>query len=354
MNRFKISIKRGLTYLFALSLSSVFLSSCSNNSSSSSLVGNWVKSSDFEGSARKQAVCFVIGDNAYVGTGYNGKKIKDFYKFDSETKAWTQIAEFKGAARYSAVAFTAGNKGYVGTGYDGNNYLNDFWVYDPSANSWDTLKTVGTDSPTAREGAVAFGIGNKGYVSCGYDDSYLKDFWEYNAETNQWTKKPSSISSKRRYASAFVLEGKGYIVTGIGSDGLPVTDFWRYDPSASEADAWKELRPIANKNTDETYDDKYTSIARMMGVVMPSENDKKAYLATGASSGTSLSSNVWEYDAVNDTWTEKTKFPSPAREGAVGFSIKGRFFVTTGTSGVSYLEDTREFKPNDEDNTNDD
>lgn len=48
---------------------------------------------------------------------------------------WTQKATFPGAVRNSAVARTSDGKGYLGTGYDGKNYLNDFWEYDPTANS---------------------------------------------------------------------------------------------------------------------------------------------------------------------------------------------------------------------------
>ena len=55
---------------------------------------------------------------------------------------WTKIADFAGTARYDAVAFTLGDKGYLCTGYDGN-YKNDVWVYDPSTNGWTQKASLG-------------------------------------------------------------------------------------------------------------------------------------------------------------------------------------------------------------------
>ena len=43
---------------------------------------------------------------------------------------WTQKADFGGTARNAAVGFSIGSKGYIGTGYDGS-YCKDFWEYDP-------------------------------------------------------------------------------------------------------------------------------------------------------------------------------------------------------------------------------
>ena len=53
-----------------------------------------------------------------------------------EQDFWTQKASMPGTARNSAVAFTVNGKGYLGTGYDGENYLKDFWEYDPTSNQW--------------------------------------------------------------------------------------------------------------------------------------------------------------------------------------------------------------------------
>ena len=42
----------------------------------------------------------------------------DFWEYDPSTNTWTQKADFGGTARNWAVGFSIGNKGYIGTGYD--------------------------------------------------------------------------------------------------------------------------------------------------------------------------------------------------------------------------------------------
>jgi N-acetylneuraminic acid mutarotase len=313
-----------------------YLVSCSSGTSTD-LVGNWSKSSDFEGVGRSRAVSFTINNLAYVGTGTDGKKaLKDFWSYDSEKKNWTQIAEFPGEARYSAAGFGVGNKGYVGTGYNGDTYIGDFYEYDPSSNAWTKKANFGG---TARFGAIGFSIDAAGYIGTGYDGNYLKDLWQYDPATDKWTQKVSLGGSKRREASCFVMGGKAYVVAGI-ENGSFVDDFWKYDPAA---DSWTQLNSISNHLTNETFDDLYTTIQRSGAVAFA--NDQYAYLALGGTG--SLLKNVWEYNPVTDLWQEKTNFEGSVRSGAVGFTINGRFFITTGASGGYQLDDTWEFKPAD-------
>ena len=64
-----------------------------------SLLGNWVKRIGFDGNGRAGAVSFVIGDSAYVGTGFDGiNKLNDFWEFNPATNSWKQIANFGGTA----------------------------------------------------------------------------------------------------------------------------------------------------------------------------------------------------------------------------------------------------------------
>src|SRR5271157_3785708 len=90
------------------------------------------------------------------------------------------MADFGGAARDSAVGFSIGSKGYIGTGYDGTTEYKDFWEYDPTANTWTRKADF---AGAARDSAVGFAIGSigKGYIGTGYDGSSdYKDFWEYD------------------------------------------------------------------------------------------------------------------------------------------------------------------------------
>jgi len=223
-------------------------------------------------------------------------------------------------------------KSLILDGFISQNKLKDFYEYDPSANIWTKKADFGG---TARYGAIAMAIGNKGYVGTGYDASYLKDIWEYDPATDIWTQKSSIGGSKRRDASCFVINGKGYVTTGI-DNGEYLTDLWQYDPGA---DTWTKKRAIADLS-NEAYDDKYSTI-KGIGKVGFTVNGK-GYLATG---GQTTGVEAWEYDPITDLWIEKSNFEGAIRSDAVGFGISNRGYVTTGKSSSYYFDDIWAFDP---------
>jgi N-acetylneuraminic acid mutarotase len=329
----------------AMALSMILLlASCEKSTGDDDdLLGNWKRSSEFEGVGRTEAASFVIDNKVYVGGGYDGTdRLDDFWAFDQNTGTWLQRAPFPGTARNAAVAFAVNGKGYVGTGYDGTNRLKDFWQYDPVANIWTRIADFGG---TARYGAVAFAIGNKGYVCSGYDGNHLKDLWEYDPAANTWAQKASLTGSKRTDAVAFVYNGKGYVLTGVNS-GSYLNDFWSYDPATN---AWTEKRKITDVS-DEEYDDDYGSeIPRANAAIFVLNN--QAYLTNGSRGG--ILSTAWQYNINEDLWYQKTSFEGASREGLVGFSLNNRGYVCTGNNGSSRFDDLWEFLPDAEQDDND-
>jgi N-acetylneuraminic acid mutarotase len=246
-------------------------------------------------------------------------------------------------ARSNAMSFATTTKGYLigGLKQDGITKLGDTWEYDPIANAW-TQKTsfIGT----ARMDAIAFCINNIGYIAGGYDgNNYLKDFYSFDPTQNggqgAWTSLGSMPGSKRRGGSAFVYQNKAYIVAGLDNTIYP-SDFWSYDPSQPFASAWTQKNAIANVSPN-TFDDGYTGITRanaaafVMGV--------KGYLATGDAG--SLYKSVWEYDFASDLWTQKSDFEVGALTGAVAFTVNSRGFVLTGNASSNYYSEFSEFHP---------
>ena len=331
-----------------LGLAALTLASCSSSDDTTKL-GNWVRRADYQGDARREAVSFVIGDTAYVGTGTSGVDggtlLSSFYKYDPAKDNWTMIASLqdpantsKNLARTGASAFAAAGKGYVATGSDADfKSLKDTWEYDPSTNSWSSK----ADFPgAARYFAVAFAVKDQGYLGTGYDGgNNMSDFFKFNPATNSWTP-ITALKDKRRQAVAFVIKDSAYVVTGTGAGTVP-TRMYVYDAAN---DVWREKAKIENA-TDDSFDDDYSSISRYGGVALVINN--KAYVTTGSSSAT------WEYEPVSDRWTEKTAFDGASRTSAVGFSVKNRGFVGTGYSSSTYLDDLFEFYPDQENDTND-
>lgn len=79
---------------------------------------------------------------------------------------WYRVSDFDGLARGEATSFTIGNKGYLTGGYDGRKHLNDLWEYDMELDFW-TQKASFPGTP--RSSATAFSIDTKGYFGTGYD-----------------------------------------------------------------------------------------------------------------------------------------------------------------------------------------
>lgn len=303
------------------------------------LLGAWPKAADFDGGAKSEAVCFIIGDYAYICTGNSGtQEFKDLWQYDTTRKYWTQKADLPGAARNSAVGFSIGTKGYIGTGYDGANKLNDVWEYDPASNTWAQKDNF---PGTARYDAVAFSLNNKGYISCGYDGNFRNDLWQFDPSApqgSQWIQKANINGPGRSAAQVFVLNNKAYVCSG-DNNGTALNDLWMYNDSS---DTWTEKRKITNVSTD-AYDDSYTSITRWNGVVLIENN--LAFLTTGVAPF--LITTTWEYDSNTDLWTQYNSFGGSAREGAVGFSLGNKAFLTTGRNGSLFFDDCYEWRPND-------
>ncbi|MFY7653311.1 MAG: Kelch repeat-containing protein [Chitinophagaceae bacterium] len=356
-----------LKYFFFLPASVILIAvSCTKSTTTTTTdqSGNWVKRADFGGVGRTEGISFVIGDTAYVGTGFDGFfRYNDLWAFtpdlNSGRGSWSQRSSIPAPAgtngvmgRNSAVAFTINNRGYVTTGTNGFTRFADTWEFNPATNSW-TQKAdfpEGLDPngrPNGRFDAVAFAIGNRGYVTTGFNGSANNDLYIYDAATDKWTQGPSLGGEKRSAAVAFVFNGEGYVVTGI-KNGQNVNDFWKYNPSTG----WSQLRNINNASS-EGFDDDYTDIVRNNAVAFTITNGTttKAYITTGKN-GT-YTSKTWEYNFTNDTWVRKSNYERSAREGAVAFTVKGRGYVANGTSGTFYLDDCDELKPDETLNSND-
>jgi N-acetylneuraminic acid mutarotase len=325
-----------------LSLSFLLPSLCLITSCASdddvNLLGNWVNKFDFDGKPRRNGVAFVIGNKAYFGTGYNYEDdvyLRDFWEYDAENNTWKAIKPLPGVGRTSAVAFSLDGKGYVGTGYDGTNRLKDFYEYDPEADGGNGEWTAIADfAGTARRGAVAFGIGEYGYVGTGNDaDNNLKDFWQYDPQANggngEWTQTTSVGGSKRMDAFAFTIGNTVYL--GGGYNDAYIADFWAFNPSNQQ---WSKKQDM-----DEDY-----STLRRKAVAFAIHG--KGYIATGLNSN--ALADCWEYNPDTDEWSEKTNFEGSGRTEATGFAINNIGYVLTGRSSNEDFDDFWAFYPTDE------
>ncbi|MDW7692419.1 kelch repeat-containing protein [Flammeovirgaceae bacterium SG7u.111] len=327
-----------LFYALGVIFFSFTLSACEDEDEDE-LLGNWVEKSDFKGIRRSNTVSFVIGETAYVGTGYNGDEDEyytDFYAYNVNTDFWESKSTMPGVGRSAAVAFAIDDKAYVGLGFDGDEEMGDFYMYDSSSDEWEQIADFGG---TARKNAVAFALNGKGYVGTGDDGNNLNDFWEYDPSTDTWTEIPG-IGKKKENALVFVIGEYAYVGTGT-DNGTYEEDFWKFDPTLLPEYPWTR---VADLDSEDEYDltRENASAFSMNGL---------GYIMLG--SGGTVSRSVWEYDPSADYWYEKTSFEGAARIDAAAFSINNRGFVTTGRTGSSYFDDMWEFKPFEEEDEED-
>ena len=292
----------------------------------------WIQKGDFADGDLHDAVSFVIGDYAYVGTGDNGTSTQtDFYRYDPADDSWTAIADFPGAKRSSAVAFVLNGKGYVGTGKSGSTLYQDFYRYDPTTDQWTAVADFGGG---VRRNAVAFTVDGKAYVGTGNSSSSLSsvtsDLWEYDPVADTWTQK-SDIPNARTGSIAFSSTNLGYIGCGYGTSNY-TRYLWEYDP---DTDTFRR----ANR-----FDVPYTRENGVAFVV-----DDKAYIGLGLSKKDFViydpSTDNVEAASIATDQTEDEFDPTglTRRDGAVAFVVQGKAFVGMGSDG-SFKSDLWSFQ----------
>jgi N-acetylneuraminic acid mutarotase len=243
---------------------------------------------------------------------------------------WEKRASFGGLDRERAVAFSVGDFGYVGTGVDtAENTHNDLWQYDSGLDTWTQVASM---PASERRNAVAFSIDDKGYVGTGFshDDGdlgvKLKDFWSYDPVANSWTAiadYPGGGDTGMYSGTAFSVLGKGYVACGkIGSNAY-LNELWEYDP---EMDTWTARTPFPGG-------------VRYQLVSFAVEN--KAYVGLGTDNDV-FRKDFYEYDPITNTWEDAPEFPGSERAQASTFSIGSKGFVVFGLDG-GYKEELWEF-----------
>ena len=336
-------------HFLAFSATVLVAVSCHPTNLPDTQLGDWTQAAAIGAYPRSNSVCFVLGDRAYVGLGFNehigGRgRLTDFWVFSVDS-GWKQLQDFPGAPRSHAAGFSLGSYGYVGTGYDGLVTYNDFYRYDPALNQW-TARAPLPGGP--RYDAVGFGIQGKGYIGTGYNVYWMNDFYQYDPQKDGWALMQGTAGnfSKRQGATTFIYKDKAYIVGG-SNNNVMVRDFWQLDPS--QPVPWKRLNDITNTN-DKTFDDGYSDIERQNAIAFV--NGDQAFLTTGTN-GTMITS-TWAYDFVSDQWSPRTAFPRQPRYGAVGFTISGKSFLGTGNTGSNAtFDDFEQFLPTVPFNAND-
>jgi N-acetylneuraminic acid mutarotase len=245
---------------------------------------------------------------------------------------WVKVNSFDGGQRERTISFSIGGKGYVGLGQDTANLMeNDFWEYDPATDSW----TQKVSFPgTARRNAYSFTIGLKGYIGGGIDNADavigipLVDFWEYDPVMNLWTQKPNCPIAGNNgvyYGCGFSVSGIGYVCTGKIGPSTYTSQMYAFNPASN---TWGARANFPGGV-------RYGASAFVIG--------SYAYVGLGAGEN-AFGTDFWRYNPASNNWLRIADYPGSGRYTCSAFSLLGKGYIVLGTDG-GYRDELMEYDP---------
>ncbi|MBL0742724.1 Kelch repeat-containing protein [Chryseolinea lacunae] len=192
--------------------------------------GEWKRLGDFPGKTGSEYVSFVVNGKAYVGLAQTSDQSKEVWEYDPAADSWTQKKDFpyEGTAE---VALTIGKKGYVMV------TSSAIYEYDEAADTWTFKSKL---SEYTRPEIAAFAANGKGYFGTGASSEFpfqiLNDFWMFDPVANTWTRKADFPGDARVMTVAFNIGDKGFMGLGITTTGT-TNDLYEYDAAANR---WTE------------------------------------------------------------------------------------------------------------------
>ena len=290
-------------------------------------LAQWTSIPNFSGAGVARSGSFSIGDTGYIIAGGNSWYVPEAYGYDTLSQSWFQISNYPGNDD-DPICFSYNGMGYCVTG--GTccpGYSNTLYQYNPNLGAGGTWTTMAPLPGPARTFSVGFQIGSKMYVGGGVNNSGtasnsnpLNDFFCYDASTGIWDSiAPCPALGVNAFASGFAVNGEGYVGCGcaVGYNTGTLTlenDFWQYDPGS---------------NT-------WTKKGNFPGGVLAGATSwatcSNGYICGGYTDPNQsiYTSEFWQYNPGNDTWTQLPNYGGGIRDYASAFLIGKSVFVGNG------------------------
>ncbi len=192
---------------------------------------SWKQMASFPGVAKSDLFCVVIDSCIYTTLGFASTTFNsDTYKYNPKSNIWSKLKDFP-VIRSSSAGFSIGNEIFVGTGFDTRNNK-DFYCYNTATDSWKKV----ADVPEARILSKGVSINGKGYIMLGRfwggnldGGKLLDDIIQYDPILNKWMCCGDFPGGGRQNMVVFAINGKGYIIGGE-DDVERKNDVWMFEP----------------------------------------------------------------------------------------------------------------------------
>jgi glucose/arabinose dehydrogenase/N-acetylneuraminic acid mutarotase len=253
--------------------------------------------------------------------------------YDPSTDSWTTGPSLPGPAVENPAVVTLNGKLYVFGGSTSafSGAVHNAAVYDPTSKTWTRLAPLAT----ARAGATAQAIDGKLYVvgGMGPKGSSLAGVEVYDPTNNTWTK-GTDMKTRRDNPGSATLGGKLYVFGGRtrNADGTTLNgtlaSVERFNPATG---TWAARTPMPTGRR--------TVVVGTLGGRAQVMGGEKT------STGATFAANE-EYDSLADNWTKLTPMPT-SRHGAVAGTINGVVYVAGGgpQGGTSFTNVNEAFTP---------
>ncbi|MGN6294393.1 MAG: Kelch repeat-containing protein [Chitinophagaceae bacterium] len=205
---------------------------------------SWQPKADFGGTARYDAVAFAVDGKGYIACGNDGNFLKDLWQYNPDLNSWEKKASVGGSKRSAAMAFVVNGQAYICSGNNNGEIQQDLWVYNAANDEWteknkiynyytDDGVTFDDDYGTIpRQNGVTFVLGNYVYLTTGDNNSTT---WQYDPAADRWTEKTSFEGSARTGAVAFNISNRGFVVTGRNVS-LTMDNMYEFLPNDEQVD----------------------------------------------------------------------------------------------------------------------
>ncbi len=170
---------------------------------------------------------------------------------------------------------------------------------------------------TERDDGVSFVINNKGYCVTGYQVGFscTGNGFVLDASNETWGAMAAlPTGNERQYATAFAHGNYGYITGGIGNNGVCYNDVWQYN---AINDTWLALP-------------NFTGIATQGASCFKLNNN--VYILGGKFSNGNITNQVWQFNLTTHAWVQKNNLPIAGCWRGVAFSIDTLGYLCLGVA----------------------